>query len=347
MTAGISGQHSIARLPVLVVFPHNRCNCRCVMCDIWRIREKQEITSADIDLQLASIRTLGVEWIVFSGGEPQLHSDLRSLAQPLREAGVRLTLLTAGLLLGARSEETTQLFDDIIVSLDGPPDVHDAIRRIPGAFARLARGIDRVRHLRPDMPIAGRCTVQKQNHAVLRETVATARRLALDSISFLSVDTTSTAFNRADAWTISERQAVALNAIEADALSCEIDLLIAECSAEIACGFIRENAVKLRRIVQHFQAELGQAPTIAPPCNAPWVSAVIEADGSVRPCFFHEKIGNIREQTLIDILNGEAAISFRSNLDIATNPICRRCVCSLHLQHRELPENADAIVTGT
>ena len=145
---------------------------------------------------------------------------------------------------------------------------------------------------------------------------------------------------------MSERLAVALNAIEADALSGEIDLLIAERSAEIACGFIRENAVKLRRIIQHFRAELGQAPTIAPPCNAPWVSAVIEADGSVRPCFFHEKIGNIREQTLIDILNGEAAISFRSNLDIATNPICRRCVCSLHLQHRELPENADAIVTG-
>ncbi|MEO5998836.1 MAG: SPASM domain-containing protein [Chitinophagaceae bacterium] len=27
-------------------------------------------------------------------------------------------------------------------------------------------------------------------------------------------------------------------------------------------------------------------------CNAPWVSTVIEADGTVTPCFFHEAIRN-------------------------------------------------------
>jgi Fe-coproporphyrin III synthase len=32
-------EHRIYTLPVLVIFPHNQCNCRCVMCDIWRIRE--------------------------------------------------------------------------------------------------------------------------------------------------------------------------------------------------------------------------------------------------------------------------------------------------------------------
>jgi MoaA/NifB/PqqE/SkfB family radical SAM enzyme len=30
--------HQIRTLPVVVIFPHNQCNCRCVMCDIWRIR---------------------------------------------------------------------------------------------------------------------------------------------------------------------------------------------------------------------------------------------------------------------------------------------------------------------
>ena len=57
-------------------------------------------------------------------------------------------------------------------------------------------------------------------------------------------------------------------------------------------GFVLENPDKLRRIVHHFRAHLGLAEPVAPRCNAPWVSAVIESDGTVRPCFFHEPIGN-------------------------------------------------------
>jgi len=58
---------------------------------------------------------------------------------------------------------------------------------------------------------------------------------------------------------------------------------------------------------------------------------VIEADGSVRPCFFHEVIGDIREASLVDIINSDRSISFRKNLDVRTNEICKKCVCSLNL----------------
>jgi MoaA/NifB/PqqE/SkfB family radical SAM enzyme len=51
----------------------------------------------------------------------------------------------------------------------------------------------------------------------------------------------------------------------------------------------------------------------------------------VRPCFFHRPIGNIHEKPLIKIVNGDAAVEFRRQLDIPANPICQRCVCSLHL----------------
>ena len=92
--------HTIHSLPVLVIFPHNQCNCRCVMCDIWRIREAREITPSDLEQQLGSMKSLGVRWVVFSGGEPQLNEKWSYLAQMLRSAGMRMTLLTAGLLLG-------------------------------------------------------------------------------------------------------------------------------------------------------------------------------------------------------------------------------------------------------
>jgi radical SAM protein with 4Fe4S-binding SPASM domain len=71
---------------------------------------------------------------------------------------------------------------------------------------------------------------------------------------------------------------------------------------------------------------------VAPLCNAPWVSAVMEADGTVRPCFFQPPIGSVKNQSLFQVVNGFEALAFRSSLNVATNHTCKRCVCSLQLQ---------------
>lgn len=323
--------HRIHSLPVLVLFPHNRCNCRCLMCDIWRIRQVREITPADLNRHLQSLRDLQVRWVVLSGGEPQLHSDLATLCELLRGEGIRVTLLTAGLLLRPQAELVAAAVDDVIVSLDGPPAVHEYIRQRPRAFERLAQGIAALRRLRPQMPISARCTVQKTNHRHLCATVDTAKALQLNSISFLAADLTSSAFNRPTPWGSDHSALIALSAAEVEELERELDCIREQYAPEIASGFIAENPQKLNRIARHFRAHLGLAEPVSPMCNAPWVSAVVEADGTVRPCFFHPPLGNISAASLQDILNSESAISFRQSLSIAENPTCRRCVCSLYL----------------
>src|SRR6202142_1388118 len=80
VTAASTAAHRIHALPVVVIFPHNQCNCRCVMCDIWRIREAKQITPSDLEQQMAALRELGVRWAVFSGGEPQLNEKWGELA---------------------------------------------------------------------------------------------------------------------------------------------------------------------------------------------------------------------------------------------------------------------------
>ena len=321
--------HRITSLPILVIFPHNRCNCRCVMCDIWRIRQVREITPRDLEPHLTSLRELNVKWIVFSGGEPLMHSDISSLSHVCRAEGVRVTLLTAGLTLEKRADIVAASIDDLIVSIDGPPDIHDEIRGVPGAYRRLQRGIEALRQLRAEMPIHGRCTIQKGNFGELRNTVHAARALNLNSISFLAVDTTSNAFNRPGGWSPGHQATVALNTAEVAALESEIEALISEYENEIESGFVVENAEKLRRIPLRFRSRLGQIPAMAPRCNAPWVSAVVESDGTVRPCFFHRPIGNIHEHPLADVVNSDEALNFRRNLDISRDPVCRNCVCSL------------------
>jgi MoaA/NifB/PqqE/SkfB family radical SAM enzyme len=333
--SAVLASQQIQALPVLVIFPHNQCNCRCVMCDIWRIRQAQEITPSDLEEQLASFRHLGVQWVVFSGGEPQLNAQWSYLARIVRSAGSRVTLLTAGLLLKSRAQAVADSVDDVIVSLDGPPALHNAIRRIPDAFEQMSAGVQALREIRPDMPIRARCTVQKANHNALRAVVQSAKQIGLTSISFLAADLTSSAFNRPEGWLPDQASRVALRPEEVDSLAAEVERLIEEHHAVLESAFVVESPAKLRRIVQHFRAHLGQAENVAPRCNAPWVSAVIEASGDVRPCFFHPVLGNIHQRTLTDIINSSEALSFRANLDVASNEICKRCVCSLYVAQQD------------
>ena len=319
---------AITQLPILILYPHSRCNCRCVMCDIWKTSESQEITSADLDRHATDIKSLGVRWVIFSGGEPLMHSDLFRLCATLRRLGVRLTILSTGLLLARHARQIVDHVDEVIVSLDGPPAVHNWIRRVVGAYESMSEGIRELHRLQPNFPVAGRCTVQKQNCTSLMAAVHTARGLGLNSISFLAADLTSTAFNRPQAWSLDRQAGVGLTADEVGALEQEIEAMI---ESGVCGAFVLESSDKLRRIVHHFRSHLGLVEAVAPRCNAPWVSAVIESDGTVRPCFFHEPIGNVNDQSLIEALNSPRALKFRESLQIAENPICRRCVCSLHL----------------
>jgi Fe-coproporphyrin III synthase len=326
-------EHSLASLPILILNVHNRCNCRCVMCDIWKRETNIELKTSSLERHRASMRRLGVRNVVLTGGEPLLHSDLPSLCIFFREEGIRLTLLTTGLLLQKRAETVADFFDDVIVSLDGPEEIHDAIRRVQGAFRLINNGIAAVRRIRPEMPINGRSTVQRSNYALMRKTVAAAKQLRLTSISFLAADVTSEAFNRTLVWPGERQSEIALNTQEVLMLEDEIEKLILEYKEEIHSRYIAEAPDKLRRIARHFRAHLGQVPYEAPICNAPWVSTVVEVDGSVRPCFFHRTIGNLTNSTLEDVVNGKEALLFRGSLDVAEDATCQRCVCSLNYAH--------------
>ena len=153
---------------------------------------------------------------------------------------------------------------------------------------------------------------------------------AVDSVSFLAVDTTSEAFNRELVWPVARQSEVALTAEDADAFEDCLERLIVNRAEDFASGFIVESPEKLRKIARRFRVQLGGAAAISPVCNAPWVSAVLEIGGAVRPCFFHPPIGDLRVDDLESVLTGERARRFRESLDVASNEVCKRCVCSLH-----------------
>jgi MoaA/NifB/PqqE/SkfB family radical SAM enzyme len=315
--------HAIETLPVLLIDAHSRCNCRCVMCDIWKTDEHREFSLAQLESQMDAIERLQVRWVVFTGGEPLMHSNLFGLADPLRVRGIRVTILSTGLLFERFAREITEHVDDAIVSLDGPAEIHDRIRRVPGGFARISEGVRAIRARRPEFQIGARCTVQKSNHAALVDTAYAARQIGLSSISFLAADLTSTAFNRIEPWGTSRQSEIALTAQELGVLEGQIEKLLSD-------SFVIDRLQHLLRIVRHFRAQLGLEPFEAPRCNAPWVSAVMGMDGSVRPCFFHPAVGSAASKPLDEVLNAVPARKFRESLNVASNLTCQRCVCSLY-----------------
>src|SRR5918993_856802 len=118
----------LSHLPVLVINVQNRCNCRCAMCDIWKRTEDTGFDPNLLRAQLDDMQALGVQWVVFSGGEPLMHSGLFRMCAMLRAAGIRVTVLTSGLLIGRLAAPISENVDDLIVSLDGPAAIHDRIR---------------------------------------------------------------------------------------------------------------------------------------------------------------------------------------------------------------------------
>lgn len=326
---------AISLLPILLLHVHEHCNCKCMMCDIWQKTDGRELDLADFERHRESLHKLGVREVVLTGGEALLHRSFERLCSFLHECGVRVTLLTTGLLLSKRAAAVAAGVDEVIVSIDGPELVHNKIRRVKGAWQLIGRGIEEVRRVKASMPFAGRSTVQKANHNLLRATVAGAKTLTLDSISFLAADLTSQAFNRDLVWPILRQNEIALTRDEVGALDNEVESLLRENAGDFESKYIVESPAKMRRIVRRFQEHLGELAPVAPHCNAPWVSAVIEVDGTVRPCFFHDKIGNLNGSTLEEVVNSDTARSFRASLDVDSNAICRKCVCSLNWKAQE------------
>jgi MoaA/NifB/PqqE/SkfB family radical SAM enzyme len=330
--------HRISALPIVILMPHSACNCKCVMCDIWKDNKNlKQLTENDISGLLSSLKKFGTQQVVMSGGEALLNANFFRLCQILRSHDIRISLLSTGLLLGKHAGQLVQWVNDIIVSLDGDELLHDEIRNIPGAFHKLRTGILAIHNIDPLFRITARTVIHRLNFREWTHIIDAAMKLGLDQISFLPADVSSQAFNRETPWDAGRQQEILLQEQELRELQSVLDNLFTQYREAFESKFIAESPGKLQKIHEYYAAFHELNPYPYKKCNAPWVSTVIEADGTVRPCFFHEAIGNIRKDSLANILNGEKAMTFRKTLDMNKNDTCVKCVCYLNLPPRSKP----------
>jgi MoaA/NifB/PqqE/SkfB family radical SAM enzyme len=322
--------HRLQSVPILALNVHTACNCRCVMCDIWKANDRNRMIGvAELTRHVEAIRRLNVQRVMLTGGEPLLHRNLWALCDLLRAEGIRITLVTTGLLIDRHVHEVAASIDTLVISIDGPPEVHDAIRRVPGGFDRIGRGLGLLCHHETRPRVVVRAVVQRLNHARLAETVEAVWRVGADRLSFLAADLSSPAFNRPAPWSLERQAEVGLSRDHVAALAAAISEVWQRCSAALNGHFIVGGLPALWRIYDYYSALAGlrSLPRVA--CNAPWTSAVLGPDGVLRPCFFHPPYPVNRDLPLDQAINAPAAVAFRRQLDVHRDTTCRRCVCTL------------------
>jgi MoaA/NifB/PqqE/SkfB family radical SAM enzyme len=324
--------HVISALPIVILMPHSACNCRCVMCDIWKDNKNlKQLTENDVDSLMASLKKFGTKQVVMSGGEALLNPNFFRLCEILKNQGIKVSLLTTGLSIKNNADDLLKWVDDLIISLDGDEQVHDAIRNIPNAFKKLKEGVEHIKSINPNYRITARTVIHRLNFRNWQAIIDAALAMGIDQISFLPADVSSHAFNRQTAWSEPKQHEILIAEKELPELQEMIYYIITNNKASFDNGFIAESTLKIQNIYQYYAAFYSLNAFPYKKCNAPWVSTVIEADGSVRPCFFFDPIGNIRDSSLAEILNSKETVDFRKTLDTNKNATCTKCVCSLNL----------------
>ena len=110
----------------------NACNLNCKFCFSKFLRNDSSVLSTEvIDKNISLFKKLGVLKLDISGGEPLLVDSLPYIVDECHKAGIAVTLTTSG--SGAVQniewlKTNWHSFSRIILSLDGPKDIHNELR---------------------------------------------------------------------------------------------------------------------------------------------------------------------------------------------------------------------------
>jgi len=321
-------------LPLVTFYLTERCNSRCVTSDYWR----HGLRDASLDSVLRvlpDLRRLRTRVALLSGGEPLLNPQWPQIAGALRDAGLRVWLLTSGLSLAKHADATAGCFETITVSMDGTnASTYQRIRGLD-AFDKVCEGVRAT--VARGVAVSLRVTLQRANYQELPEFVALAHALGVRRISFLAVDVGNPhAFARSAASSLQ----LGLSDADLPRFTALIGQLERECAHDFDTGFIAESPAKMRRIRQYFAALNGLEPFPAVRCNAPEFSAVVGADARVDPCFFIPGSGVSTAGGLAAALADHAMIEQRAAIRAGSRKECARCVCSMWRDPENLREFA-------
>lgn len=287
--------------PVLVVMrPTERCNLSCKMCfDRGEnvVSENWKTEGQNSELSEADCRSLIDELAVFqptfyiTGGEPLLSQKLLPIVTAVKSRRLYVSINTNGTLLKKMAPELVEAqVDKIIISLDGPREVHNAIRG--DTFDLIAEGIARVevekKRRQSSLPfLRAQCVISPDNLHSLSDSLAEFQKLGLEQIRFQHL---SFAFSKDDFHIDDFIKSVAISAristtvlprgaIDVSALKAQLSIIHKNQKRRLAAKY--EPRIKLADLNKYYyDPDYGFTNF----CFSPWRRLVVSPGGEMGPC---------------------------------------------------------------
>ena len=168
----------------------NRCNCRCLMCDLWRKRDVSNELPAErwmalLDELHSWTRMLRVRFV---GGEVLLKPGVYDIIRRAVNLGFNVNLISNGLALQSESDYRNLMNTGlrfITFSLDGKDAaIHDRHRGTLGLHRVVTEVIRRMKRERPAMCVSLICIIMRETASQLAEYAQWAEELGVDRILF-------------------------------------------------------------------------------------------------------------------------------------------------------------------
>ncbi|UCE28307.1 MAG: radical SAM protein, partial [Candidatus Coatesbacteria bacterium] len=299
-----------------------RCNLKCDMCWVERsaraegeeyLRSTNELTLDELRKVVDDVRRYRPR-IGITGGEPFVRPDAVDFIAYVMSSGLRCGVNTNGMFLSRDAAELVGAgLDNVMVSLDGPADVHDRIRGVAGSWGRAYEGLRVLLDARVNAGTRKRyvkvtTTITDDNCDRIADTAELLSKLPLDELTFQHVWFTTPSIAAAQRHqfknlfgqdtTYLQGFVYYPSGIDLDKLEDEMQA-IEQTEYQFPVNFYpRLSPGELRAYY------LEPARPLRSRCFSRWLRVDIMPDGTVTPCLGLE-VGNVREKPFGEIWNGE------------------------------------------
>jgi len=176
-------------LPYKVTFVATyHCNFRCEMCNIWQKKSVDEMTPSEVAHFFE--RWSQFRWVHLTGGELFMRRDLDDLVAAIQGSCRSMFLLNFPT-TGWFGDKTIALVERtlargvgrlmVTISLDGPRELHDQLRGLPGSWDRAIETFRRLRGIaRSNFQTVIGMTLIPKNASAVDDTLAAVRQVIPD-----------------------------------------------------------------------------------------------------------------------------------------------------------------------
>jgi MoaA/NifB/PqqE/SkfB family radical SAM enzyme len=328
----------------LILCINNFCNLKCRMCDVGIGERASVFWSLDL-LKKTLDGAMGFHprpkiGVAFT--EPLIHVHILDFCREIVSRGFYCSITTNGFMLPRHAEALVEIgVDEITVSIDGPPEIHDRIRGRKDSFARLYDGIEKLNAARarneqhkPRVRISS--TITDLNWADLRACLAAVAPLHPDSVNFAHLsfitDAMAAAHNArySGEWTVAHSCLGEMNLdnIDLPRLADEIGAAKAWAAGQGLPVMFHPDLTTVDQLVRYYH-EPGQYIG-GTRCTDPFKMMMVKTDGTVIPAHsrcYNYPLGRVQDASLTALWNNARYVAFRRVLHQAggTLPACTRC----------------------